>query len=119
MARKVRMIPSPGRTIESIPSSGCNWCLYGTRPDDRGICQTCVRSFKRLLSSTPWSKLRKSLLSEHPYCTLCQSHGVIELAEEIDHIREWRLFPDLFWDTSNLRPLSKTCHSTLTQIQRQ
>ena len=121
---------APGRTIDvfsneqnkdrlaTVRQSGCNWCLLGERPDSNGLCEQCVFMFRRMLQSQKWQKLRIATLASEPYCRPCHTNGIIHIADTIDHINEWRYFPDLFWESSNHKPMNIRCHSIQTQLQQ-
>lgn len=103
-----------GRTLQPRLSSGCGWCEKGIRPGHTGLCDVCVLQFKRLLCSTRWQKLCRSILTSSPYCKPCQLLGRHHAAENVDHIYPWRYFPDLFWVLDNLQGMSQSCHSIKT-----
>ncbi len=64
--------------------------------------------------SKEWRALRELLLSQKPLCVKCLSNGVITPAEEIDHILPLRFYPDERFNSQNLQPLCKPCHSEKT-----
>ena len=134
MIRRVKPI-QPGRTLSPQLESGCSWCTDGTDPlyttdsvqqgailvvrySGNGICQACVRSFKLLLTSSNWSKLRRSLLAEQPYCIHCRLLTKNTLACVVDHVIPWRYSPSLFWHSSNLQVLCRQCHDSKSLSER-
>lgn len=154
-------IPTFGKYV-TIPTSyaqGCEWCLEGKRPTTfteatvngltiytgKGICQSCVRSFKTDLASTKWNRdARGEVFSRFPLCVSCCSrvlykpivwyqNSIIDIKLEIsqnntyntvrearylDHIRPWRYYPDLFWDHLNWQPLCFLCHDAKSRAER-
>ena len=59
-----------------------------------------------------WRKLRAHLL-RHP--VKCSERRCFEQATELDHVVPIRIAPERRLDTSNLRPLCKSCHSKKTR----
>ena len=57
-----------------------------------------------------WQRLRKMVLGAEPLCRHCKKEGVINPAQEVDHI-DGNAY-NLEW--SNLQPLCKSCHSKKT-----
>lgn len=98
--------------------SGCEWCLNGERPVN-GLCPACVFQFRRMLQSSRWIRYRLAYLSEHPYCEQCLKMNVRHIAEDIDHVRPWRFFPDLFWQPENHMALNHVCHSRKTNEEKE
>ena len=92
--------------------SGCRWCRESQDPPEgHEICGECAKGFKRALCSRQWSRCREAFLSQRPEC-VC---GCGELAEEVDHIEDWRYRPSLFWWEHNWQGLTKSCHSKKTR----
>ncbi len=60
-----------------------------------------------------WRKLRLWFLGRHPFCRVCEEHGVIEPATEADHIVPIRVGGARL-DVRNLQALCKSCHSRKT-----
>lgn len=128
--RRVLRFNSPGQSIGHFSDddmrdrkmnrpSGCNWCLNGERPDASGLCPTCVFNFRKLLQSSRWIRYRLAYLSEHPYCEQCLTIEVRHIAEDIDHIKPWRFFPDLFWESTNHMAMNHACHSRKTNQEKE
>lgn len=127
MAKRRLVIRYPGRTLEMPKKSGCSYCLEGSDPVSidqydaalRGgtirslptICDECVQVCKTMLCSLKWRRARLGFFGEQPYCTNCQCRGHYVPAEQLDHIREWRLLPSLFWVSSNWQGLCIPCHA--------
>ncbi|MHB1651403.1 MAG: HNH endonuclease [Desulfitobacteriaceae bacterium] len=61
-----------------------------------------------------WKRLRKMYLREHPLCEDCLEQGRLEPATEVHHKEKVREHPELRLAISNLRALSKECHSRRT-----
>lgn len=98
----------PGRRFEVV-QSGCSWCSKGEDPaQGTSICEACILKFRRRLASYRWRMARASFLShpDHHYC-FC---GCNRLANIIDHIKPWRFFPSLFWESSNWQPAYHDCN---------
>lgn len=55
-----------------------------------------------------WKKFRLIYLNAHPLCLICKRG-----ANEVDHIKPLARGGSKY-DESNLRPLCKSCHSTIT-----
>lgn len=74
------------------------------------------RTYRKLIQSRQWRRLRVSWLKAHPYCEDCLAKGKRIGATEVHHIipvepalneEEKRA---LMFDTSNLRSLCRDCH---------
>lgn len=61
-----------------------------------------------------WERLRKMYLREHPLCEDCLEEGKLEPATEVHHKEKVKDHPELRLVWSNLRALSKECHSKRT-----
>ena len=59
--------------------------------------------------------LRAQVLSDHPWCVVCESRGILEVATDIDHITPHRGDPDRFWDRGNLQGLCAPFHQRKTR----
>lgn len=103
-------------TPQSYVRRGCNWCREGTRPGPEGICDDCVKSFRRLMEGEgkQWHRYRLAFFSENPWCLDCEAKKLLVQATNIDHVQAWRFFPDLFWEPTNHRGLCHSCHSRKT-----
>lgn len=60
--------------------------------------------------SGAWEKARAGYLRCHPLCVRCSERGLIIPATVVDHIRDHKGDPALFWDESNWQALCKPCH---------
>lgn len=93
--------------------------------ESNGRCQGCAskaRARRRLrtpsYSSPAWRRTRAAFLAAHPYCE-CPAHaGLPTLARpdatEVDHIDGLGLHGPRAFDWSNLRAMTKACHSRRT-----
>lgn len=72
-------------------------------------------SAKRLYGYT-WQRASKAFLREHPVCECdeCTAEGRLLIATVVDHYIPHRGNHALFWDRSNWRANSKTCHDRKT-----
>lgn len=63
-----------------------------------------------------WRDLREAILADNPLCYLCleTSNQPVE-ATVVDHVVRHCGDPELFWDTTNLIPLCKSCHDSTAQ----
>jgi 5-methylcytosine-specific restriction enzyme A len=62
-----------------------------------------------------WEKARAAFLAEHPLCSTCKEHDVLEPAVIVDHIQPHRGDAGLFWNQSNWQSLCKPCHDRKTR----
>lgn len=126
MPRKLKQ-KFPGRSInpserrdraDVLRQTGCSWCLLGERPDGYGLCENCTYQFRRRLQSDQWHKLRVALLGQNPFCVACSVQGRYHPATDVDHIKPWRYFPDLFWEPTNHQCLNRDCHTRKTLLEK-
>jgi len=68
----------------------------------------------RFENSARWDRIRLAYLSRHPLCEDCLDKGLVEAATEVHHIDGDYTHND----ESNLRALSKSCHSKHTIAER-
>lgn len=61
-----------------------------------------------------WKLRRFDQLSEHPFCSMCEAEGTVELATVVDHKVPHRGEPALFWD-GELDSLCKRHHDGAKQ----
>lgn len=62
-----------------------------------------------------WQQLRLRVLAAQPLCTQCERLGLIVVATEVDHRTPTKGITDPnHFETSNLDPLCKSCHSAKT-----
>jgi len=69
----------------------------------------------QLYGSRLWKALRKMQLSLQPLCVMCESMGVVQASEVIDHIKPHRGDRTLFYNAKNLQSLCKQCHDSHKQ----
>jgi 5-methylcytosine-specific restriction enzyme A len=69
---------------------------------------------QRFYNSREWKAMRIIILTESIYCIKCLEKGIKEYANEIDHIIDIKIRPDLAFVKSNLQALCKACHSKKT-----
>ncbi|MEL6284357.1 MAG: HNH endonuclease [Pseudomonadota bacterium] len=62
-----------------------------------------------------WARLRARQLQRQPLCEMCLERGVTKLAEVVDHIKEHKGDPRLFWSSDNHQSLCKRCHDSEKQ----
>lgn len=64
-----------------------------------------------------WRKARAVHLAAFPLCVMCQREGRATLANVVDHIREHKGDPILFWDRNNWQSLCTPHHDITKQRQ--
>lgn len=63
-----------------------------------------------------WSRLRAQILARDRHlCQACLRFGVTRAGDQVDHIANAELNPELFWSAGNLQTLCRTCHSQKTR----
>lgn len=110
----------PLRSLRPCKRTGCTQL---TR-DASGYCEAhthTVNNYEKFRGSarqrgydSTWEKLRRMYLREHPLCEDCLEEGKIEPATEVHHKEKVKDRPELRLVWSNLRALSKECHSKRT-----
>ena len=83
-------------------------------------------TYKRLINSADWRRVRAQQLAEHPFCELCAKKGVYYQtgATEVHHIipvdsaRTEEEAERLAYSPSNLMSLCHKCHSDLHKAER-
>ncbi len=61
-----------------------------------------------------WQKVRAAVLADEPLCRACMKRGRVTEANEVHHELPICDRPDLRLVRSNLWPLCKSCHSSIT-----
>lgn len=94
---------------------------YINRKEIQPIKQSYKHETKSALfySSEAWRRFRESFLKEHPLCSVCREHGVVEPSTECHHVvpflrgetdeQKW----DLFLNQRNVIPVCSKCHTGL------
>ena len=74
---------------------------------------------RKLYKTAQWLKLRQQKLSMNPYCEcdFCVGNKRRTLATVVDHKIPHKGDHALFFDYSNLRSLSKSCHDSKTATE--
>ena len=73
-------------------------------------------TYKKLIHTERWLKLRKLTLEAHPYCQRCEANGVLTFATEVHHVVpcEYALttqaMESLMFDPNNVQALCHNCH---------
>ncbi len=62
-----------------------------------------------------WDKARRTFLTGHPLCVMCERDGRVTPATVVDHITPHRGDHALFWDQANWQPLCKPHHDGTKQ----
>ena len=83
-------------------------------------------TYKRLIGSADWRRVRAQQLADHPFCELCAKKGVYYQtgATEVHHIipidsaRTEEEAERLAYDPSNLSSLCRECHNKLHAADR-
>lgn len=76
-------------------------------------------TYKHLLASKTWKKLRASYLQTHPLCEDCAAAGRTALATEVHHVvpigteRTQEGMRRLAYNPANLRALCHECHERI------
>ncbi len=68
----------------------------------------------KIYHSVRWRKLRRAFMSKHPLCVRCLHYGLVVTATDLDHVIAVAANKSLQWNTSNMQPLCKSCHSHKT-----
>ena len=102
------------------PPRPCPGCRVALIPRSRRRCEGCEREYERRrrqeparraaqdrYASSAWKAFRGSILSARPWCAC----GCGRAADTVAHIRPVLQFPALMYDPSNVRALTRACHS--------
>lgn len=72
--------------------------------------------YRRMIHTSRWLRLRRSVLTAHPCCRLCESEGFVTAASEVHHIvpvesasSPWAK-EQLMFSPKNLEALCHDCH---------
>lgn len=76
-----------------------------TRFEHKVIARSTLDNRKRVNLSGKWGKYRRLQLMQHPTCLDCGA-----VAEEVHHLIERAVRPDLMYDWDNLISLCCKCH---------
>ena len=75
----------------------------------------------RFYNKKDWKLLREKKLSIQPLCEQCQKKGIITVAEDVHHIKNFTIgnteeeMLDMFLNINNLMSLCKKCHGEIHQ----
>ena len=68
----------------------------------------CNSAWDRYYKTARWQRLRKLHLAQHPMCKFCLEHGIVRVANVVDHVTphkgDWNAFV-----TGKLQSLCKPC----------
>ena len=86
-----------------------------------GPCPRCLRTrrrqpvvVKRWYDTARWQHLRRQVLGANPLCVGCATHGLVEIATEVDHRIPHGGDAHRFWDRTNLQGMCHPCHTAKT-----
>jgi 5-methylcytosine-specific restriction endonuclease McrA len=65
-----------------------------------------------------WERLRDLHKFNEPLCRHCLAKGLVVPMDEVDHIIDIAVRPDLRLDDANLQSLCKSCHSRKTRLNQ-
>lgn len=74
-----------------------------------------AKQWRKLYKGARWRALRHRQLSIEPLCRFCIEAEDVTAAEVVDHIRNHKGDPDLFFDPANLQSLCKSHHDGTKQ----
>lgn len=106
--------------MPTAPNSRCPRCRRIKLTPTPGPCPTCrATADRKIKTASPWrwvytdprwQKLRTQVLTEQPHCAC----GCGQPSTVVDHITPHRGDPDLAFDRTNLRGMTKRCHDRVT-----
>ena len=74
--------------------------------------QRAVRSTRR------YQRMRANFLAnENLLCAVCQRMGIVQGADELDHIVPASEAPERFWDPTNMQGICRTHHEEKTEAE--
>lgn len=77
------------------------------------------KRFQQFYRSTPWRKLSRRWLENHPVCVECLREGVIRKADVVDHVEEIRDDFSKRFDENNLQSLCDYHHIIKSKRERE
>ncbi len=87
----------------------------------QGKCDPCERKSDARRGSAHsrgygvrWRAYRSTFLATHPLCVICKAAKRVTAATVVDHIRDHKGDPVLFWDPANHQASCKPCHDKRT-----
>jgi 5-methylcytosine-specific restriction enzyme A len=108
---------SPTRSASPCPRYPCpnlRPCPVHNGKQERKVYDA-ERGPDRQFYSTPrWRTFRAWFLAQHPLCLMCEETGRVVPANEVDHTKGRREYPELAFDEDNCRSLCKHHHSQRT-----
>lgn len=60
-----------------------------------------------------WRRLSIYYRRLHPLCVQCELQGRVTASQMVDHIKNTKQHPELFFEWSNLRALCNPCHNRI------
>ena len=76
------------------------------------------RKIKNPLYGSRWADASRVYRINNPWCAVCASKGIYELATLVDHIVPHRGKRALFWDVDNWQGLCTACHAVKSGAER-
>ena len=70
-----------------------------------------------LYKGQAWASIRAAQLSKYPLCASCQTRGIIESANVVDHVIPWRTMGREYFRKIPLQSLCVSCHSIKTGLE--
>jgi len=96
-----------------------DYCTEHEHLDSRKQYDKTMRpQYRKLYATVAWQRIRQRILSEYPFCVLCEAQGIVTKATDIDHILDHIGDTILFYQRNNLQALCKSCHSSKTALSR-
>lgn len=78
---------------------------------------TSSSPWKKLYSTSRWSKLRELHLVQHPLCERCLDMEIVEPASVVHHRRAHKGSEALFFDPENLESMCKPHHDSHGRLE--
>jgi 5-methylcytosine-specific restriction protein A len=107
-----RLCREPGCPSFAIPGSKHGRCRAHTTDTYRRIEQRRGTAKARGYDEG-WKRLAKAIKRDQPFCVQCKAAGVVQLAQEVDHVVPLA-HGGARLDRANLQPLCRECHADKT-----
>ena len=105
----MKFCPAPGCRVK-LQAGRCE--IHTSERQKRHDAARRDQAHRAQYRTERWKRYSLRRLAEFPLCVLCESQGILKLAEVTDHVKPASLYPERFWEASNHQSLCAACNRT-------